>query len=138
MFYKKALLEIFRDSSKFDVQYEDENFWIINDKYPKAKYHFLLVPKEEIVYGIKSLTPDHIPMLEEMEAFAEAFISDAIDDPDRPQFIIGFHREPSLWQLHLHIISSDLSKAKTSTIRNKFKPPSLITIGETIRLLASG
>lgn len=44
------------------VLYSDEFLVIIADKYPKSKYHYLVMPKENI-HEIRSLKKHHIPKI---------------------------------------------------------------------------
>ena len=39
--------------------------WLLQDKYPKAKYHFLVLPVERI-QNLKGLQPHHVSLLEKM------------------------------------------------------------------------
>ena len=87
-----------------DLQlFEDERIVIINDRYPKARHHFLVLPREKIV-DLASVTSSHIPLLEYM-------LDKAIDRVDNEfpgiEFRFGYHAVPSMSQLHLHAISQD-------------------------------
>ncbi|CAH1799026.1 unnamed protein product, partial [Owenia fusiformis] len=83
----------------------DERIVIIKDKYPKAKHHFLVLPKENIS-SLKSLTRDHIPLLEHMQLEGEQL---AFKTDDTLKFRLGYHCIPSMSHIHLHVISQDFN-----------------------------
>lgn len=45
---------------------EDDKVVVIKDKFPKAEFHYLILPKDEIP-GILSLRKEHEDLLEHME-----------------------------------------------------------------------
>ena len=87
-----------------DLQlFEDDRIVIINDRYPKARCHFLVLPREKIV-DLASVTSSHIPLLEHMLEKAR----DRVDNEfPGVEFRFGYHAVPSMSQLHLHSISQD-------------------------------
>ncbi|KAM9971735.1 hypothetical protein ACTFIW_011718 [Dictyostelium discoideum] len=93
------------------VLYYDDKTVAVLDKYPKAKHHYLVIPRVEI-NTLDELTPSFIPMLEHMYNVADAIINELISkDNDnnlkKSDFKLGFHAIPSMKRLHLHIISND-------------------------------
>ncbi len=122
--WKNALLKLFDEPEAFDIIYENKFLWVINDKFPKAKFHALIVPKIKLVRGIADLRREHIPLLMEMVT--------AATNLTKLPCLIGFHRHPSLNQLHLHVVSTDLSKAKTSKHRESFKPENMVSVEEVV------
>ena len=83
--------------------FEDDRIVIINDRYPKARHHFLVLPREKIV-DLASVTSSHIPLLEHMLEKAR----DRVDNEfPGVEFRFGYHAVPSMSQLHLHSISQD-------------------------------
>ncbi|XP_078312528.1 aprataxin-like [Crassostrea virginica] len=99
--WKGGLLTSMHDS---DAQvYTDDDVIIIKDKYPKATYHFLVMPKENIP-NLKSLTKDNVELLQHMHEKGKEMAEKA--DPDL-QFRLGYHAIPSMSHLHLHVISQD-------------------------------
>lgn len=77
---------------------------VIRDKYPKAKHHFLVLPKDDIS-SIFKLKRDHIPILDELRLLATNVIETSGEK--EKNFNIGFHAIPSMTRLHLHVISRD-------------------------------
>ena len=87
-----------------DLQlFEDDRIVIIKDRFPKARHHFLVLPREKIV-DLASVTSSHIPLLEYMLEKAR----DRVDNERLgAEFRFGYHAVPSMSQLHLHSISQD-------------------------------
>ena len=116
-------MNIFEDTSLFDVVEEDSKVWVIKDKYPKGLVHLLVVPKIKIVHGVDDLRADHIELIEHMKMIVEKILT----RNSSTKFLVGFHAIPSLWQLHLHIVSRDLSGVKTKKHRNSFTESFMLT-----------
>ncbi|XP_065372176.1 aprataxin-like protein [Calliphora vicina] len=77
---------------------------VISDKYPKAKHHYLVLPHEDIP-SIFNLNKTHLPLLEELYLLALNVIE--VKQQKLQNFKIGFHNQPSMQRLHLHVISKD-------------------------------
>ncbi|XP_062705010.1 aprataxin-like protein isoform X1 [Aedes albopictus] len=99
---------------------------VIRDKFPKSRYHFLVLPWADIdnVYQVYSsmantidipiyrassfqLTSQHIPLLNEMLRLGLQAIE--VSRCLRADFSMGFHMKPSMRRLHLHVISNDFT-----------------------------
>lgn len=97
-----SLLYTIKDPKNLIISSEDAV--VIHDKYPKAKHHYLVLPKADIP-DIFHLNQSHLPLLEELFLLAQNVIEAKrcqLDD-----FKIGFHAQPSMQRLHLHVISKD-------------------------------
>nr|CAI5868308.1 unnamed protein product [Callosobruchus analis] len=92
----------------------DDLVTVIRDAYPKAKHHYLILPKENIS-SIKSATKDHLDLLKHMDKVGRKLIESGT-------FKIGYHAEPSMQRLHLHVISEDMNSpcVKTKKHWNSF------------------
>lgn len=94
-----GLLESIKDPKS--VVKSTDKLVIIRDKYPKAKIHYLVLPHEEIS-NIYKLTKTHISLLEEFgEVYKEL-------REENCNLKAGFHAVPSMFKLHMHIISTDM------------------------------
>ena len=82
--------------------FSNSDFVIIRDKYPKSKHHFLVIPKKPI-NTIKDLVKEDVNLLKDMDAEARRFVAKYTES----DFMFGYHSQPSMSQLHLHVISSD-------------------------------
>ena len=83
-------------------------------KYPKAKYHLLLMCRKDIgrlsrIQTLNDLEPSNLPELQEFHTLARN-IASALSSNNDPSITMkfGYHALPSFEPLHLHIISSDL------------------------------
>lgn len=104
-----------------DPQYfvkSDDLVTVIKDKYPKAEFHYLVIPKENIG-SLKDITYTHLPLLRHMELVANTLSEDNIKNK---YFKIGYHAEASMFRLHLHVISDDMNSPymKTKNHWNSF------------------
>lgn len=105
----------------------DENFVILHDKRPKARYHFLVVPKAKKTF--KELTESDGRMLAEMQNLA---LQNIRNNFINTRFKIGFMRGGGKQtQLHLHVISSDVRRE----FKSKFSKPNFISVNSLISSL---
>lgn len=93
----------------------------IKDAYPKARHHYLILPKEHIT-SLSSLTAKHIDLLKHMDERSQSFIKRLVDKNPNLEFRYGYHAVPSMNQLHMHIISQDFDSSflKTKKHWNSF------------------
>jgi len=112
---------------------EDDLVVIIKDKYPKARYHYLIIPKENVP-NLKSLTRTHLPLLKHMHDKGKDLISSS---GSSLKFRLGYHAVPSLSQLHLHVISEDFDSdcLKTKKHWNSFTNEYFVLSQDLIRLV---
>nr|XP_042716981.1 aprataxin isoform X4 [Chrysemys picta bellii] len=86
-------LKISMQDPKMQV-YKDERVVVIKDKYPKARYHWLILPWDSIS-SLKSVTKEHLELLEHMHAVGEKLIQQCLDK-DSLEFRLGYHAVPSM------------------------------------------
>ncbi|XP_013146768.1 PREDICTED: aprataxin [Papilio polytes] len=99
--WSMGLVESMKDA---DLIYKDsDRIVVIRDKYPKAKIHFLVLPKENIT-SIYKLTTKDVALLQE---FGEILKMIQIEHKNH-HLNAGFHAVPSMQRLHMHIISKDM------------------------------
>ncbi|NWU48269.1 APTX protein, partial [Dromas ardeola] len=117
--------------------YKDEKTVVIKDKYPKARYHWLILPWDPIS-SLKSVTRDHLELLEHMHAVGQKMIEQC---PDRGslEFRLGYHAVPSMSQLHLHVISQDFDSPalKTKKHWNSFTTDYFLNSEDVIEMVRS-
>lgn len=82
---------------------EDDEIVVITDKYPKAKHHYLVMPKKDDIHNLKAVTRKHLPLLEKMHDTGEKMVKRHAGS----SFRLGYHAVPSMVPLHLHVISQD-------------------------------
>ncbi|KAM4876821.1 aprataxin isoform 4-T6 [Thomomys bottae] len=97
-------LKISMQDPKMQV-YKDEQVVVIKDKYPKARYHWLVLPWASIS-SLKAVTSEHLELLQHMHTVGEKVISD-FAGCSKLRFRLGYHAIPSMSHVHLHVISQD-------------------------------
>ncbi|KAJ3290389.1 hypothetical protein HDU79_003244 [Rhizoclosmatium sp. JEL0117] len=110
-----------------------EKVVVINDAFPKAKLHFLLLPRIEghsTAAGIAALESKDLEMLEMLKGTVEELRNNHPDATLRA----GFHAIPSMAHLHLHLISDDfISPAlKNKKHWNSFTTPFFVPLDKVI------
>lgn len=103
------------DDPNYFVQ-SDDLVTVIRDKYPKAEFHYLVIPRENIS-SLKDVTYKHLPLLKHME-----HIGQSLAQISKRHFKMGYHAQPSMHRLHLHVISDDMNSSclKTKKHWNSF------------------
>lgn len=98
---------------------DDDQVVVIKDKYPKAKFHFLILPKIPIP-NLKALTENHLDLLQHMHEVGCKISQEK--QHAKHKFRLGYHAEPSMNHLHLHVISDDFcsDSLKTKKHYNSF------------------
>jgi aprataxin len=119
------------------ILYRDEDVIIISDKFPKAKYHFLVLPAGVWIDTAADVTKNDIPILEKLLERATAFLDELKHKSKKAamaNFKMGFHGKPSMKQLHLHVISDDFNSPamKHSKHYNTFTTPYFLDVHDFI------
>ncbi|XP_066471424.1 aprataxin isoform X2 [Tiliqua scincoides] len=108
-------LKVSMQDPKMQV-YKDDRAVVIKDKYPKARYHWLVLPWESIS-SLKAVTQEHLELLEHLHATGEKMVQQC-PEKDTLHFRLGYHAIPSFSHLHLHVISQDFDSEWLKTKRN--------------------
>lgn len=92
---------------------------VIKDAYPKAEFHYLILPKQNIT-SLKAIKKEQLDLLQYMDKIARELISE--EHHKNKQFKMGYHAEPSMSYLHMHVISTDMNSTclKTKKHWNSF------------------
>ena len=93
---------------------EDDLTVTLKDGFPKARYHYLIVPKEDLS-SVRELRHRHLPLLRHIQDQAEHLISRIHKKEPGLQFRFGYHAVPSMRRLHLHIVSQDFDSPRMRT-----------------------
>ncbi|XP_050448242.1 aprataxin [Cataglyphis hispanica] len=111
---------------------EDDKIVVIKDKYPKAQFHYLVLPKENIL-SIRQVKKNHQDLLMHMHEVARGLVEKHTDH----EFIMGYHAMPSMQRLHLHVISTDFCSPclKTKYHWNSFTTPFFLHSSDVSRQL---
>ena len=118
--WREGLLETMEEPES--IVRKDDKIVVVKDKYPKARHHFLILPREPI-NSLKDITEQHKQLLKHMEKIA----SEVADEQKGYEFLIGYHAVPTMSRLHLHVISTDFDSPclKTKHHWNSFTTPFL-------------
>ncbi|XP_056264735.1 aprataxin isoform X2 [Pseudoliparis swirei] len=85
--------------------YKDDKVVVIKDKYPKARYHWLVLPWQ-IISSLKALSEVHCDLVKHMQQVADQIVRQC-PDAGLLRFRTGYHAIPSMSHVHLHVISQD-------------------------------
>ncbi|XP_034543704.1 aprataxin [Notolabrus celidotus] len=85
--------------------YKDDKVVVIKDKYPKARYHWLVLPWQAIS-SLKALRGEHTDLLKHMQRVADQMVQQC-QHAGSLRFRTGYHAIPSMSHVHLHVISQD-------------------------------
>eukprot|EP01102_Stenamoeba_stenopodia_P012969 TRINITY_DN4143_c0_g2_i1.p1 TRINITY_DN4143_c0_g2~~TRINITY_DN4143_c0_g2_i1.p1 ORF type:complete len:221 (-),score=58.17 TRINITY_DN4143_c0_g2_i1:76-738(-) len=114
--WSNGLLVYIRQPDKHpeSVYYHDNDLVVIYEKYPKAKYHFLVMPKK-IIPSIDKLSESDLDLLELIEERSKKIVAKLKEKNPSLSFKLGFHAVPSMTQLHAHLISQDFASESMKT-----------------------
>ncbi|XP_072114231.1 aprataxin isoform X2 [Mobula birostris] len=112
-------LKVSMQDPKLQV-YKDDTVVVIKDKYPKARFHWLVLPWESIS-SLKAVRKDHLNLLQHMNEVGEKLVRERVDSKAL-RFRLGYHAIPSMSHMHLHVISQDFDSPclKTKKHWNSF------------------
>ncbi|KAM4604299.1 aprataxin [Polymixia lowei] len=115
--------------------YKDEKVVVIKDKYPKARYHWLVLPWESIP-NLKALRGEHCNLLRHMQQIADKMVHQCPDE-GLISFRKGYHAIPSMSHVHLHVISQDFDSPclKNKKHWNSFTTDYFIDSQDVIEML---
>ncbi|XP_059612453.1 aprataxin-like protein [Phlebotomus argentipes] len=100
--WSRNLIKSMQDPSSIVIK--NDLVVVIRDKYPKARHHFLVLPYESID-DIYQLRKCHLPLLAELELMGKNAVE--VIGGKLSDFKMGYHAQPSMKRLHLHVISDD-------------------------------
>lgn len=115
----------------------DDRVVVIEDKYPKARVHLLVIARDTSLGSVLDLRPAHVELLEHMRNAGSRAVGEKFGDPRHAsssdvvgregessiQVMMGFHAKPSLKPLHMHVVSRDLEKVTTKKHYLSFADP---------------
>ncbi|XP_074264571.1 transcription factor bHLH140-like [Silene latifolia] len=89
---------------------------VINDAYPKAEKHILVIARANGLDGIRDVCKEHLVLLQMMHKVGMGWVERFLQEDESLIFRLGFHSVPSMRQLHLHVISQDFD---SESLKNK-------------------
>ncbi|XP_068089822.1 aprataxin [Hyperolius riggenbachi] len=127
-------LKVTMQDPEFQV-FKDDKVVVIKDKYPKARYHWLVLPWQSIP-SLKAVRSEHLELLQHMHAVGEK-ITQQHSSLSRAKFRFGYHAIPSMSHIHLHIISQEFNSPylKTKKHWNSFTTDYFLDSEEVIEMI---
>ncbi|KAK6245100.1 hypothetical protein QUC31_011509 [Theobroma cacao] len=92
---------------KDEVLEASDDVVVLNDKYPKAKQHLLVLARFEGLDCLADARKEHLQLLTTMHAMGLKWAEKFLHEDAALVFRLGYHSVPSMRQLHLHVISQD-------------------------------
>ncbi|XP_076939932.1 transcription factor bHLH140-like [Bidens hawaiensis] len=89
---------------------------VLNDVYPKAQRHILVIARAEGLDRLADVNREHLPILRTMHTVGVKWAQTFLKENQSLVFRLGYHSSPSMRQLHLHVISQDFD---SKHLRNK-------------------
>ncbi|XP_023760223.1 transcription factor bHLH140 [Lactuca sativa] len=80
---------------------------VLNDVYPKAQKHVLVVARVKGLESLSDVGEEHLPILRTMHDVGLKWAQTFLKENESLVFRLGYHSAPSMRQLHLHVISQD-------------------------------
>ncbi|KAI9077760.1 hypothetical protein K1719_040246 [Acacia pycnantha] len=84
-----------------------EDVVVLNDLYPKAKKHVLVLARTKGLDCLADVQNDHLHLLKRMHDVGLKWAEKFLHENASLVFRLGYHSAPSMRQLHLHVISQD-------------------------------
>ncbi|XP_070840263.1 aprataxin [Chaetodon trifascialis] len=115
--------------------YKDDDVVVIKDKYPKARYHWLVLPWRSIP-SLKALREEDCDLVKHMQRVADRVVQQC-PDASSLRFRAGYHAIPSMSHVHLHVISQDFDSPclKNKKHWNSFTTDYFIESQDVIQML---
>ncbi|PRP87894.1 putative aprataxin [Planoprotostelium fungivorum] len=126
------------DANKESIYLQTNDFTVIKDKYPKARYHFLVMShRKPLIMNLKDLDASKVDLLEQMKSVGEDVVQRIQAQNPDVEFKIGFHAQPSLNLVHMHVISQDFDSPciKNKKHWNSFTTPFFVQADQFIEML---
>ncbi|KAF6170376.1 hypothetical protein GIB67_014306 [Kingdonia uniflora] len=89
---------------------------VLNDLYPKAEKHLLVLARKDGLDRLADVREEHLPLLKTMHDVGEKWAKKFLSEDPSLIFRLGYHSDPSMRQLHLHVISQDFN---STHLKNK-------------------
>ncbi|OMO97623.1 Histidine triad (HIT) protein [Corchorus olitorius] len=105
----QALYKIAMQPEKYknEILEASDDVVVLNDMYPKAKKHLLVLARFEGLDCLADARKEHIQTLKTLHAVGLKWAEKFLHEDASLVFRLGYHSVPSMRQLHLHVISQD-------------------------------
>ncbi|KAG6521508.1 transcription factor bHLH140-like [Zingiber officinale] len=112
--WAQALHEIALNPEKHQnvVMEKSDDYVVLNDMYPKAKKHVLVVSRLQGLDSLSDVRKEHLSLLKTMHSAGLKWTRMFLKEDASLMFRLGYHVVPSMRQLHLHVISQDFDSPR--------------------------
>ncbi|XP_065853067.1 transcription factor bHLH140 [Euphorbia lathyris] len=116
--WAQALYQIARHPEKHKDELLEilDDVVVLNDLYPKAQKHLLVLARSEGLDSLADVHQEHLQLLITMHAVGLKWAEKFLQEDSSMVFRLGYHSVPSMRQLHLHVISQDFN---SNHLKNK-------------------
>ncbi|KAF7845305.1 Transcription factor bHLH140 [Senna tora] len=104
------------EKHKNDLLEISEDVVVLNDLYPKAQKHVLVLARTGGLDCLADVRNDHLDLIKKMHAVGLKWAEKFLHENASLVFRLGYHSAPSMRQLHLHVISQDF---ESKHLKNK-------------------
>jgi aprataxin len=120
------------------VVHTDGDIMAVADKYPKARHHWLVMPRDESYTHYRDLRASDSDLLLKMRCVGDKLI--AASGVPASDFAMGFHAVPSMTHLHLHVVSQDFDSPclKNKKHWNSFTTDFFVPLDEMRKAVLTG
>ncbi|KAG5060395.1 hypothetical protein JHK87_001424 [Glycine soja] len=92
---------------KDDLLEISDDVVVLNDMYPKARKHVLVLARTGGLDCLADVQKEHLQLLNKMHDVGLKWAEKFLNENASLVFRLGYHSAPSMRQLHLHVISQD-------------------------------
>ncbi|KAG5071189.1 hypothetical protein JHK86_006400 [Glycine max] len=104
------------EKHKDDLLEISDDAVVLNDMYPKAQKHVLVLAQTVGLDCLADVQKEHLQLLNKMHDVSLKWAEKFLNENAALVFHLGYHMEPSMRQLHLHVISQDF---QSTHLKNK-------------------
>ncbi|XP_010253810.1 PREDICTED: transcription factor bHLH140 isoform X2 [Nelumbo nucifera] len=97
------------EKHKNDLIEISDDVVVLNDLYPKAQKHLLVLARLDGLDRLADVQKEHLSLLRTMHSVGIKWAKKFLSDDASLIFRLGYHSAPSMRQLHLHVISQDFN-----------------------------
>ncbi|ESW06750.1 hypothetical protein PHAVU_010G073200 [Phaseolus vulgaris] len=101
---------------KGDLLEISDDVVVLNDMYPKAQKHVLVLARIGGLDCLADVQKEHLQLLNKMHDVGLKWAEKFLNENASLVFRLGYHSAPSMRQLHLHVISQDF---ESTQLKNK-------------------
>ncbi|KAG0306435.1 hypothetical protein BGZ97_000752, partial [Linnemannia gamsii] len=134
-----------RDLIKDGYDDKNENHWldaktmVLKDKFPKAHFHALVLPNRVVATLDQLVSSEGVTIVKQLVERGKIIIARESKRSPHLRFKMGFHAVPTMRQVHMHVISTDMDSeyAARIPVYNSYTTEFFLTPDQVIRIIES-